>query len=301
MNHPVRVAERAAALDIISNGRLELGTARSSTWTELGGFAVNPDDTKKTWEEFVRVLPRMWMEEEFEWEGTAFTMPSRNVLPKPLQDPHPPLWVTVTSPGTELDAAERGLGCLGVSSAGYEEQERRTREYHRRIQDCDPVGGLVNDQVHTMNFLYCDEDYRKAGDIGVPMVTSFNIANSHLYWTREAYPTRAYQTLGNAGAAMKPRKPAADDPSVAKGLPEGVGVGDPEHLIRTIKRWEDIGVTGINFLLNAMEMIPQQQVLDSMRLFAKEVMPKFRNGEDAAAPVSAPSRVPDFATARSAG
>jgi alkanesulfonate monooxygenase SsuD/methylene tetrahydromethanopterin reductase-like flavin-dependent oxidoreductase (luciferase family) len=301
MNHPVRVAERAAALDIISNGRLELGTARSSTWTELGGFAVNPDDTKKTWEEFVRVLPRMWMEEEFEWEGTAFTMPSRNVLPKPLQDPHPPLWVTVTSPGTELDAAERGLGCLGVSSAGYEEQERRTREYHRRIQDCDPVGGLVNDQVHTMNFLYCHEDYRKARDIGVPMVTSFNIANSHLYWTREAYPTRAYQTLGNAGAAMKPRKPAADDPSVAKGLPEGVGVGDPEHLIRTIKRWEDIGVTGINFLLNAMEMIPQQQVLDSMRLFAKEVMPKFRNGEDAAAPVSAPSRVPDFATARSAG
>ena len=65
MNHPIRVAERAAALDIISDGRLEFGTARSSTWTELGGFEVDPDDTKKTWDEFVRVLPRMWADEPF--------------------------------------------------------------------------------------------------------------------------------------------------------------------------------------------------------------------------------------------
>jgi alkanesulfonate monooxygenase SsuD/methylene tetrahydromethanopterin reductase-like flavin-dependent oxidoreductase (luciferase family) len=300
MNHPVRVAERAAALDIISNGRLELGTARSSTWTELGGFEVNPDDTKKTWEEFVRVLPQMWMQDSFEWRGAAFSMPSRNVLPKPYQDPHPPMWVTVTSPGTELDAAERGLGCLGVSAAGYSEQERRTKEYHRRIASCDPVGGLVNDQVHTMNFLYCHEDYRQARDIGVPMVGAFNVANSHLFWTREAYPTQAYQTLGNAGAAMKAQKPAADDPSVAKGLPEGVGVGDPEHLIATIKRWESIGVTGINFLLNAMELIPQQQVLESMRLFAREVMPKFRTQAELREPVYAPGRSATAASAAEA-
>ncbi len=291
MNHPVRVAERAAALDLISNGRLELGTARSSTWTELGGFGVNPDDTKKTWDEFVRVLPKMWMQDEFEWQGKAFSMPARNVLPKPLQQPHPPMWVTVTSPGTELDAAHRGLGCLGVSAAGYAEQERRTKEYHRIIQQCEPVGGLVNEQVHTMNFLYCHEDYRQARNVGVPMVNAFNVANTHLYWTREAHPTHAYQTLGNAGAAMKAKKPPADDPSVAKGLPEGVGVGDPEHLVATIKRWESIGVTGINFLLNAMEIVPQAQVLESMRLFAREVMPQFRSAEDAERPVWTPARV----------
>jgi hypothetical protein len=95
---------------------------------------------------------------------------------------------------------------------------------------------------------------------------------------------------------MKPKKAAADDPSVAKGLPEGVGVGDPEHLVETIKRWEAIGVTGINFLVNAMEMIPQQQVLDSMRLFAREVMPVFRSAEELAAPVSTPSGTPAAAS-----
>ena len=291
MNHPVRVAERAAALDLISHGRLELGTARSSTWTELGGFQVNPDDTKKTWDEFVRVLPKMWMQEEFEWQGKSFSMPSRNVLPKPLQEPHPPIWVTVTSPGTELDAAHRGLGCLGVSAAGYEEQERRTKAYHDIVRQCDPVGGLVNDQVHTMNFLYCHEDYREARAVGVPMVNAFNVANAHLYWTREAHPTHAYQTLGNAGAAMKAKKPPPDDPSVAKGLPEGVGVGDPDHLADTIRRWESIGVTGINFLLNAMEMVPQEAVLESMRLFAREVMPQFRTTHELSQPVWTPARV----------
>ena len=65
-------------------------------------------------------------------------MPERNVLPKPVQKPHPPMWVTVTSPGTELDAAERGLGCLGVAAAGYAEQERRTKEYFRRIEQLRP-------------------------------------------------------------------------------------------------------------------------------------------------------------------
>ena len=88
---------------------IALGTARSSTWTELGGFGVDPDDTKKTWDEFVRVLPRLWSDEHVSYEGRSFSMPERNVLPKPVQKPHPPMWVTVTSPGTELDAAERYL------------------------------------------------------------------------------------------------------------------------------------------------------------------------------------------------
>src|SRR3989441_1257460 len=89
-NHPIRVAERAAVLDILSGGRLELGTGRSATWTELGGFQADPDETKKTWDEYVRVLPKMWTQERFSWEGRAFSMPARAVLPKPVQKPHPP-------------------------------------------------------------------------------------------------------------------------------------------------------------------------------------------------------------------
>jgi alkanesulfonate monooxygenase SsuD/methylene tetrahydromethanopterin reductase-like flavin-dependent oxidoreductase (luciferase family) len=274
MNHPIRVAERAAALDLVSDGRLEFGTARSSTWTELGGFEVDPDDTKKTWDEFVRVLPRMWADEPFSYEGRCFSMPERNVLPKPVQKPHPPMWVTVTSPGTELDAAERGLGCLGVAATSYAEQERRTREYHHVVQSCDPVSTVVNDQVTTLNFLYCHEDAAQAAATGMRIVSVFGLSNSHLLWTREAYPTRAYQSLGNLAPGGATDRSGPGDPH---GVPEGIGVGDPDRLVSVIRRWESIGVTGINFFVNACEVVGQDEVLASMRLFATEVMPKFRS------------------------
>jgi alkanesulfonate monooxygenase SsuD/methylene tetrahydromethanopterin reductase-like flavin-dependent oxidoreductase (luciferase family) len=276
MNHPIRVAERAAFLDLLSGGRLEFGTARCSTWTELGGFQADPDHTKRDWDEFVRAIPRMWTEERVAWRGTCFSMPERAVLPKPLQRPHPPLWVTVTSPGTELDAAERGLGALGVAAAGFAEQERRTREYHRRIRHCEPVGAAVNDRVATLNFLYCDEDAKTAAARGLQLLGGFGLLNAHLLFTREAYPTPAYGLLANLAPA--PRGESAS-PAEGRGVPEGVCIGDPPAIVRAIKEWESIGVDDVNFLLNAAEVLPQEQVLTSLRLFAREVMPQFQRGE----------------------
>ncbi len=286
MNHPIRVAERAAVLDILSGGRLEVGTARSSTWTELGGFGADPDTTKATWSEFVKVLPKMWAEERFSWSGECFSMPERNVLPKPLQKPHPPLWVTVTTPGTELDAADRGIGCLGVATVGYGEQETRTQGYHQRIRNCDPVGA-VNAQVTTQNFLFCHDDLATAVAVGGGMAAAFSVLNSHLLWTREAYPTSAYHSLGNQGtrasqdaanriAVLTAAASPETAPDVRKALPEGVCIGDPEHIVAVIKQWESIGVDGINFIVNTCEMIPQVEVLASLRRFATEVLPKFR-------------------------
>ena len=272
MNHPIRVAERAAFLDVLSGGRLEFGTARSSTWTELGGFEADPDATKKDWDEYVRVLPRMWTEERFSHQGSCFSMPERAVLPKPLQRPHPPMWVTVTSPGTELDAAERGLGALGVAAASYRDQERRITGYHQRIRDCDPVGARVNDRVATLNFLYCHEDAKLGAATGMAMLGSFFLLNSHLLFTREAYPTRAYQSLGNLAPVRASDAGSPGDPSSA---PEGMCLGDPQHIVRAIKRWESIGVDTVNFMLNTTETIAQDEVLASMRLFAAEVMPTF--------------------------
>jgi hypothetical protein len=105
------------------------------------------------------------------------------------------------------------------------------------------------------------------------MVGLFGLNNAHLLWTREAYPTRAYQSLGNLAPSGGSDRSSPGDP---RGIPEGIGVGDPERLIAVIKRWEDIGVTGINFLINASETIPQDEVVASLRLFASEVMPKFQ-------------------------
>lgn len=274
INHPVRIAERAATLDILSKGRLELGTARSSTWTEVGGFlGVSPEITKISWDEYVHAIPKMWEDAPFSWEGVTFSTPERNVLPKPYQDPHPPMWVAVTTPGTEMDAAERGLGCLGVSASSFKAQEATVKRYREAVTRCNPVGKVINSEVAAMNFLYCHEDRKQAASLGLNMVRRFNYLNTHQLWNREVFPTAAYKTLSNLAPGKAPRAP--DDPSAEKPVPEGMAIGDPHDIIRAIKTWEATGVDSINFLINCVETIDQQQVLESLRLFAREVMPAF--------------------------
>lgn len=274
-NHPIRIAERCAVMDIVSGGRLEVGTGRSATWTELGGFRANPDETKKTWDEFVHCLPKMWTQERFSYQGRSWSMPSRAIIPKPYQRPHPPMWVAVTSPGTEIDAAERGMGSLGLTFGGFAEQEQKVKTYRKIISNCTPVGSFVNQQVASVNFLYCHEDNEKGVRTGSRLTGTFNYLAAQLLSAREAYPTRSYPSLGLL-PSLRQEAAGPGDPS---GAPEGIAIGNPERIIRALKKWESVGVDQVNFLLNALETVPQAEVLASLRLFAKEVMPQLRGAE----------------------
>ncbi|MEP7215130.1 MAG: LLM class flavin-dependent oxidoreductase [Anaerolineaceae bacterium] len=271
INNPIKIAERTATMDLITGGRLEVGTGRSATWTELGGFGVDPDTTKKTWDEFVRILPKMWTQERFGYEGESFSMPQRAILPKPLQKPHPPMWVAVTSPGTEIDAADRGLGSLGLTFGGFAEQETKVAEYRRRIKYCNPVGSFVNEQVNTVNFLFCHPDNETGVKTGLRLAGTFNYMAEQLLAARQAYPTRSYPNLGLLPALRR----ESTAPGADGGAPEGTCIGNPERIIQVLKNWESVGVDRVNFLLNAVETVPQEEVLASLRLFASEVMPKF--------------------------
>lgn len=270
VNHPIRVAERAAVLDILSSGRLEFGTGRSSTWTELAGFEADPDETKKTWDEYVRVIPRMWTQERFGYEGRCFSMPTRAVLPKPYQKPHPPMWAAVSTPGTELDAAARGLGSLGLGFGGFEEQEQRIAGYRRRIKSCDPVGEFINEQVNTVNVLFCHEDRDYGIEAGLRIFDTFNYLAGQPLSVHQAYPTHAYPAPVQPPALGREATGGPEG-----GVREGLAIGDPDRIIDVLRKWESAGVDRVVFLLNAVETVSQQEVLDSLRLFAREVMPRF--------------------------
>jgi alkanesulfonate monooxygenase SsuD/methylene tetrahydromethanopterin reductase-like flavin-dependent oxidoreductase (luciferase family) len=271
-NHPIKIAERTAVLDILSAGRLDVGTGRSATWTELGGFNADPDLTKQTWDEFVRCLPKMWTSERYSYQGRFWSMPERAILPKVYQRPHPPMWVAVTSPGTELDAADRGLGSLGLTFGMFAEQEKKIAEYRRRIQLCDPVGDFVNDTVAAVNFLYCHEHEKVGFETGRRMADTFNYLATQLISARELYPTRSYQSLG---LLPQLRRQATGPDASAQGG-DGLCFGGPARITNALRRWQSVGVDCVNFLLNANEVIPQADVLQSLRLFAREVMPAFR-------------------------
>ena len=264
---PIRIAERTAMLDILSGGRLEVGTGRSATWTELAGMGADPETTKQTWDEFVRVIPKMWTRERFSYQGQFFSMPERAVLPKPYQKPHPPMWVAVTSPGTEVDAAERGLGSLGLSFGSMQDQEKVIANYRRIIKTCDPVGDFVNEHVATVSFMYCHEDDAAALEVGDRIAANFRPLATQFVHPPESIPTKPSFAPGLLSSLRQGAGPPPRD---------GSAIGDPQHIIRELKRFESIGVDTMNLLLNVAECVPQEQVLASLRLFAQEVIPQFR-------------------------
>ena len=196
INHPIRIAERSAVLDLVSNGRLDVGTGRSATWTELGGFRANPDLTKATWGEIVRALPKMWTQERYAHDGVCFSMPERAVLPKPYQKPHPPMWVAVTSPGTEIDAAEHGIGALGLTFNDFAEQERRVKAYRQVIANCEPVGRRQRAGGDGELSLLPRGQQRRPGDR--PAGWSAPSAMRRRNWSRRARSTPLHPTRASA-------------------------------------------------------------------------------------------------------
>src|SRR5256714_1873340 len=126
-NHPIRVAERAAMLDVLSNGRLDLGAGRGATLQEMSLCGVNPKRTYEEVEEALRMIGAMWQQETFEWEGDLLTvksppnMESHPILPRPVQQPHPPLYLACTKRETVTLAGEYGIGALVLGFAGVEE------------------------------------------------------------------------------------------------------------------------------------------------------------------------------------
>lgn len=271
MHHPIRWAEKAAFLDILSGGRLEFGTGRSSTWNELGGFNAVIDDTKKTWDEYIRVIPQMWMNERFGYEGQYHTMPERNVLPKPWQEPHPPMWVAVTAAGTELEAADRGMGALILSIAEVDRCAPRIAAYRERVKHANPVGAFVNDQVAIANWLYCHPDQEYAKQRGDELVATFGYMAGQTIEVSEAYPANNYKAIGLLSAL----RPDPQAPDAQKKPVSGLCFGNPAQLIETCKAWEAAGADQLIFMIQAREHLPQQDVLDSLKLFGREVLPHF--------------------------
>ncbi|MGO9056308.1 MAG: LLM class flavin-dependent oxidoreductase, partial [Candidatus Binataceae bacterium] len=170
-NHPIRVAERIGALDILSNGRLDVGFARSTTLTEMGAFAIDPADTRPMMDEAMEIIPQLMVTERFPgYQGKYFTIgPNRNILPKPIQKPHPPLWMACSSPESFQIAADAGVGVLCFNIARAETLAQRVQNYRVAIQNPRKrVTARINNQIAAFMMTLCgereDETINMAGD-----------------------------------------------------------------------------------------------------------------------------------------
>ena len=149
VNHPARVAERIATLDLISDGRVEFGTGESSSIGELGGFNIDPADKRAQWEEALEVSIRCMIEEPFTgFKGEHIEMPARNVVPKPLQKPHPPVWVACTRPASVQMAAQKCIGALSFAYTGPGPLTERVNGYYKELEENGvPITPAINPNI----------------------------------------------------------------------------------------------------------------------------------------------------------
>jgi alkanesulfonate monooxygenase SsuD/methylene tetrahydromethanopterin reductase-like flavin-dependent oxidoreductase (luciferase family) len=278
-NHPVRAAEMAATLDIMSRGRLDFGTGRSASAIELEGFGIDPSTTRAQWDEALRMIPKMWTQEEFSWDSPTFKVPPRNVLPKPVQKPHPPLWMSGTQPESAVLAGERGVGFMHFSLSDPVGMDQKVRSYREAIARAQPVGSFINEQFAAFTILFCGADdadatarggtgatwYANLVELVYASLGSLSADQSYAWYreriAKEAYRERSLQEL-------------VDRRSVV--------VGGPQRCIDTIEWYEVQGVDMMLFLVQA-GTIRHADILDSLGRFGREVIPHFNGRRQRAA------------------
>jgi len=270
-NHPIRVAERAAVLDILSNGRMDLGTGRSDSTIELDGFEVDPEETRAQWREAVSIIPKMWTEDPFSHDGHFFKIPERSVIPKPIQSPHPPLWVACSQPDSFRNAGEMGLGVLCFTLGGYGQMKERVDIYREALKHANPVGSFVNDQVAALCLVHCGEDDEEARRVAGPEGVWFVDKAASLYggWQGRKVPD-SYQFAINAAQHERAEKTAEDH--LASGA---FAMGNPDTVIEVIKGYQEAGVDQILCFMQ-MGNLAHTRIMDSIKLFGRQVIPHFK-------------------------
>ena len=292
--HPARVAETAAMLDLVSGGRVELGTGETSSGAELEGFGVDRETKRAQWEEMLPVVARMMVEEPFAGaDGRFLKMPPRNVVPKPVQKPHPPLWVACSRRETIRLAAEKGIGALSFSFVEPEEAKAWVDEYHAIIESerCVPGGFAVNPQVACVLPMMCAPDEAQAIERGIDGAHFFGYSLAHYYVFGDHRPgrTNIYEEfLARRDDVGFARSIITADaaPLGVRVLQQGLGslrgaIGSPEQVRDLCRRYEAAGVDQLIFVMQAGPN-RHEHICESIELFASEVMPEFAQRADEA-------------------
>jgi alkanesulfonate monooxygenase SsuD/methylene tetrahydromethanopterin reductase-like flavin-dependent oxidoreductase (luciferase family) len=268
VNHPARVAERVAMIDHLSGGRFEFGMGRGSSSIEQRGFGIDdPELTREMFDEVVPEFKRMWRGEYPGFEGRFFTMPGRNILPKPYTRPHPPMWVAAGSPSTFEKAARLGLGVLCFTMGSPDSLAPLVETYKKNIGDADPVGEYVNDNIMVTSQMLCLEDGRRARDMACNMTSGYQ--NSLVFRYLDTFPKPP--GIPTWPDLIPEPTPERLEQQIAAGL---TAVGTPEECARAVQRYADIGADQLVFGMLSTTM-PIEVVIEAIETFGSQVLPRF--------------------------
>ncbi|NOT40458.1 MAG: LLM class flavin-dependent oxidoreductase [Alphaproteobacteria bacterium] len=273
-NHPARTAEALSTLDIMSDGRVDFGIGEGATRLELGGFFI-PAKEKRAMaiEAGEQVANMMVMDPYPGFEGKYFKMPCRNVLPKPVQTPHPPMWMACTNRDTIKVAASLGVGALAFAFVNPEEARAWADIYYGIIasDQCVPLGHSVNANIAMVSSFSIHHDRAEAIRRGHEGFEFFGYALNALV-ARDTVPGRTNlwgEYLALRGARTEELARAAAS------APQGGGIGTPDDMRTHLRVYQDCGVDQVIFMQQAGRN-KHEHICASLELFAAEVMGEFK-------------------------
>ncbi|MCT2544282.1 LLM class flavin-dependent oxidoreductase [Streptomyces sp. NBC_00053] len=269
VNHPVKVAEKVAMLDHLSEGRFEFGSGRGAGSHEILGFMPGITDmnhTKELWEETIAEFPKMWLQDEYVgFQGKHWSLPPRKILPKPYGKSHPAMWYAAGSPSSYAMAGRKGLGVLGFSVQKVSDMEWVVESYKTAVKDAEPVGDFVNDNVMVTSTAICAETHAKAVEIAVG--GGLNYLQSLLFRYHDTFPRPD-------GIPEWPELlPEYTEEIIELLIAEELMIcGDPDEVLAQCKRWEQAGADQLSFGLPIG--VSRQDTLNSIKLIGEHVIPK---------------------------
>jgi alkanesulfonate monooxygenase SsuD/methylene tetrahydromethanopterin reductase-like flavin-dependent oxidoreductase (luciferase family) len=268
-NHPARVAERVATLDLVSDGRVEWGTGESSSLAELGGFNIPVDQKRSMWLEAVEQCANMMAMEPYPgFKGKYFSMPCRNVVPKPVQRPHPPLWVACSNRETIKLAAKLGIGALTFAFVDPAEAKMWVDDYYRIFkEECTPIGHAVNPNIAMVTGFSVHPDEREAMRRGLDGFRFFSFGLQHHYGTGIHTPGRT-----DIWAQFEKAREGMTD-SI------GRGIGTPDQMRQHLRGFQNAGVDQVTFIQQGGRT-KHEHICESLEIFSSQVMPEFKESED---------------------
>lgn len=274
INHPARVAARIAVEDILSGGRIEFGGGRTTTYPEITGFGLDPEQTWAEWEEHLRILPELWTRDTVGWESDRFSMPERPVYPKPVQKPHPPMWVASQSPRSVEFAGAHGLGVLGFG-IGVEGSNDLVRLYKEKIETCTPIGKFVNNRFSVLILAMCCETDEEALLVQGQNFKDFSAATREFYspWQQSGGVPESYRWFADYFGRKSKKAEEISMEQIVRG--GGAVIGSPETCARVLQRLADYGVDEV-LLLHQLFNTPPDKILRSLELIATEVKPRLK-------------------------
>lgn len=277
-NHPARVAERIATLDLVSNGRVEFGTGESASRAELEGFEIDPADRRSMWKEVLEQVANMLAMDPYPgFKGEHFSMPMRNIVPKPVQKPHPPLWVACSNRETIHLAAQLGIGALTFAFVDPEEAKKWVADYYETFKnECVPIGHAVNPNVAMVTNFSVHPDHDEAERRGLDGFRFFQFALGHHYAFGQHKPGRTdvwamYEKVKNAMGREGMAEAGFGNATY--------GIGTPDELAAHLRRFAEANVDQTVFIQQGGKN-QHEHICEALDLFASDVMPEFKETED---------------------